>query len=120
MLLSKFNSRSLMFIFVLLITGCTTTEWSKENTSASAKNKAITKCSAIALEKLPPDNKVTSEQKEGHKEGKRRGITEYYQKDYDYADANEASREVIFNNCMYDSGWESTQRKSELTDFLSF
>lgn len=120
MIFSKFDYRSLMFMLVLLMNGCTTTEWSKDNASTSKKNQAITKCGALALEKLPPDNKIISEQKEGQKESKRRRIKENYQKDYDYTDANEANREVIFNNCMYDSGWESTQRKAELADFLSY
>lgn len=118
MLFSKCNPHSLMLMSVLLMTGCTVTEWSKDNASASEKNKAITKCRAIALERLPPDNKVISEHKEGQKEGKKRGIVDFYQKDYDYNDANEENREIVFNNCMYDSGWESTQRKAELNDFL--
>lgn len=119
MLLSKY-SKYLIFVFFLFMSGCTTTEWRKDNVTTVEKNKAITKCRATALEKLPPDNKVVSENKAGKKVGKKRGIIEHYEKDYDYTDANERCRQTIFNNCMYDAGWESLSRKAELADFLTF
>ncbi|HFN0855625.1 hypothetical protein M4C69_25435 [Klebsiella pneumoniae] len=49
----------------LMLAGCTTTEWHKPGINNAGKNKAITRCKTLALEKLPPDNNISSENNDG-------------------------------------------------------
>ncbi|NEG59744.1 hypothetical protein [Pantoea agglomerans] len=108
-----------LFTSICLLSGCTVTEWNKNNASGTEKMKAIMKCNSLALEKIPPDNKVSSEEVERSKNGKGKGFHEVSERNYDYFDANEESREVIFNNCMLESGWEPSKRSATLNELLS-
>ncbi|MFB5746109.1 hypothetical protein ACE38U_14625 [Cedecea sp. S5-13] len=104
----------LFFLIVFSVSSCTQYKWVKPGKNDLEMSKEYTSCHAMALENLPPDNKIFNSSSHGYSYEKKdkKGNGKWEKENYDVwikndiDDANSQYREVLIRNCMYSRGWD--------------